>query len=250
VAQFAEENRDVFNSVLLMSRPLAVAPTDRHDGAMRALRVIQRQSFLISERVRASVALELAESNDAAAAARRGHREMDDEVSRALARTPSEPPACGAGCSYCCHVHAEATMPELLAIAAHLQATRSPTELAAMIERLTAHTNVVAALDHEERWRAKIPCALLGRDGRCTIYEVRPLRCRAFHSWSVDACREAYSGIEEPDLVTSPVLDRVCDAAEEGFDRALEQRGISAAPILLEGGLLEVLLTKRESTPS
>jgi Fe-S-cluster containining protein len=110
-----------------------------------------------------------------------------------------------------------------------------------LIEVLTARVRVVSAMDHDERWSARIPCALLGDDGKCTIYEARPLRCRAFHSYSVATCREAFAGATEPDPVTNDALDRACDAAESGFDAALEERGHSAAAVLLEAALLEAL---------
>jgi len=175
------------------------------------------------------------------AAARRAHRELDAEAARVIARDPSHPPACAAGCSYCCHVHVDATRAEVLAIARHLTESRSSTELASVVANLSAQVRVVSAMDHDQRWKAKIPCALLGDDGRCTIYEVRPLRCRAFHSFSVDTCKEAFAGINEPAPETNVMLDRACDAAELGYERALEERGISVEPILLESGLLAAL---------
>jgi len=192
-------------------------------SAVRALRVIQ-------ERVRAGVA---AVQGDAAEVARRGHWEMDGVVSRALVGRPA---ACAAGCHYCCHVHVDATLAEVSAVARYVRENFD----GAFVERLAAQVARVGELDHDARWTAKIPCALLGQDGRCTIYEVRPLRCRAFHSYSLDACREAFAG-GEPDLETSHVLDRSCDAAERGFDRALEDRGLSSAPVLLESALLAEL---------
>jgi len=193
---------------------------------MRALHVLQ-------ERVRERVRLAVASEPDVVAAVRRGHREMDGVVDRALAREPS---ACSAGCSYCCHVHVEVTRAEVAVIAGHLASNR-----AAVVAKLSNTVRVVSSMDHDQRWAAKIPCALLGDDGRCTIYEVRPLRCRAFHSFSLDACREAFAGPHEPDPVTNAALDRACDAAEHGFDRALEDRGLSADPVLLEAALREAL---------
>jgi Fe-S-cluster containining protein len=200
--------------------------------------------------VRAAVASELGDTRDVVAAARRAHRELDAEVARALARDPSNPPACAAGCSYCCHVHVEATRAEVLAVARHLTESRAEAERAAFVERLAAQVRVVEAMDYEQRWNARVRCALLGDDGKCTIYDVRPLRCRAFHSYSADVCREAFAGHSEPDPDVNAALDRACDAAELGFDRALEEGGASAEPVLLEASLLEALSSDtRASTP-
>jgi Fe-S-cluster containining protein len=199
---------------------------------MRALRVLQQRSNAIRERVRAAVASE----GDAIAAAKRAHHELDVEHARAIARDPASAPACSAGCSHCCHVHVEATRAEVLAIADRLREKGE-----GFVERLAAQVEIVAALDHEERWRARIACALLGDDGRCTVYEVRPLRCRAFHSCSADVCREAFAGGEEPSPETNLALARACDAAEEGFEQALAEHGMSSEPVLLEVALLEAL---------
>lgn len=215
---------------------------------MRALRVVQQRAVAICERVRTAVATEL-ELGDVVSATRRAHRELDAEAARAIARDPADPPACSAGCSYCCHVHVDATPAEVLAVARHLTESRSQ-DLSSLVERLEAHVRVVSAMTHDERWSAKVPCALLGDDGRCTIYDVRPLRCRAFHSSSAETCRDAFAGDTERDPETNVALDRACDAAELGFERALAERGISVSPVLLEPALLEALSSEtRPSTP-
>ncbi len=203
------------------------APVDAYDRAVRALRVIQ-------ERVRAAVFAE----HDAISAVQRGHRELDATIARALAQQPS---ACSAGCSYCCHVHVDATRAEVDVIARHLREHRSTSELAQLVDALALQVRAVSTMDDDRRWAAKIPCALLGKGGRCTIYDVRPVRCRAFHSYSIEACHDAFIGPIEPDPQTNIVLERACDAAERGFERALAERGIATEPVLLEAALLDAL---------
>lgn len=205
----------------------------------RALRVLQQRAAATSERVRASVAEGLVAGE--LAATRTAHRALDAEVARVLARDPAAPPACAAGCSYCCHVNADATRGEVLAVAEHIRATRTPKELSSFVEALASTVRLVSTMGDDDRWSQKIPCALLGHDGRCTVYEARPLRCRAFHSNSAEVCREAFTGPIEPAPDTNPVLDRACDEAEAGYHRALEEHGISAAPVLLEAALLRAL---------
>ena len=81
---------------------------------MRALRMLEKYDDAIRARVRSEVAGALGReaSNEALIeAALRAHAAIDG----AGPRTPALEPACAAGCSYCCHVHAYATTPELLA---------------------------------------------------------------------------------------------------------------------------------------
>jgi len=206
---------------------------------VRALRVLQEQRESIRARVQGEVARALGEGLDGAAAP--AHQAMDEEWRRSLARPNALEPACSAGCSYCCHVHADATVPEVLAVAEHLARTRRPEALAALRARLSEQALRVERLSDEERWAAKIPCALLDEGGRCSIYEARPLRCRAFHSCSVDECRDAFAGREGALVVTVPLLERAVDAVEEGYDRALGEAGLSAEGYRLEIALLLLL---------
>ena len=75
---------------------------------MRALRVLHEQAEALRVRVEGEVALIAGAdgSTDAlVAAARHAHAVIDEEGRRALARSRLPPPACSAGCSFCCHVH-------------------------------------------------------------------------------------------------------------------------------------------------
>jgi Fe-S-cluster containining protein len=203
---------------------------------VRALHVLQRRATAIRERVQASVSEVTSEGEVAAALV--AHRELDAEHARAVARDPSYAPACSAGCSHCCHVHVEATRGEVLAIARHLQKRES---IEAFVERLASHVADVGDMDHRARWEARVPCVLLGEDGRCTVYEVRPLRCRAFHSCDAGICRDAFAGASERAPEESAELVRACDAVELGYDRALEDAGFGSQALLLETALLAAL---------
>lgn len=125
----------------------------------------------------------------------RFQREVHGETDAALERTFSEAEAragkcyaCRAGCSACCHQVVLCTAAEALLIGAHLRATRGAPELAATEARLAAQVAAAAGKSYLEYARARIPCAFLDEAGRCTIYEVRPLACRAVKSFDVRAC--------------------------------------------------------------
>jgi hypothetical protein len=137
----------------------------------------------------------------------------------------------------------DVTVPEILAIAAHIDRTFAPAARSSLRERLAARARRVERLSDDERWEAKIPCALLGEDGRCSIYEARPLRCRALHARSVDPCREAFVGAGRggagPEAI--PGLDRALEAAEQGYDQALIEASLPADGHRLEIGLLIAL---------
>ena len=212
-------------------------------AAVRALRVLQQQSESLRARVEAEVASRLDGAptpETAIAAAAHAHAVMEEAGARVLAHGARRP-ACAAGCSHCCHVHADATVPEILAVAAHVAGAWTAKARAALRDRLQLQVGRVETLDDDARWAARIPCALLDEAGRCTVHAARPLRCRAFHSCSAEPCRDAFEGRAEAGPERIALLDRAHDAVEEGYDGALVAAGLSAAGYRLELGLLLAL---------
>jgi len=209
---------------------------------MTLLRVYRAGMDATRARVEAEIAS--APTTDPELLAHLAHRLLDEAKTRAEKRSHGPPPACVVGCSSCCHVHVDVTSPELFAIARYLERTLSPGALTTLRQRLALHVARVAPLSDEARWAARVPCALLDSSGRCSVYPVRPLRCRAFHSCSADTCRSAFEGRHDVEPDTNPSISRATDAVEAGYDRALEKRGESAAGVRLERALSEHLERK------
>lgn len=210
---------------------------------MRALRNLEHHHRGITRRVHLEIVniLDGRTPDALARAASHAHTAMDDEERRVIARSHTAPPACSAGCSSCCHVNVDVTPPEVLAIAHHLQRTWSREAQITLRQRLAEHAAKTDALSDDERWQAKIPCALLGSDGRCTIHVVRPLRCRAFHSPSASLCQEAFAGVGDAAPVRNLLLSSALEAVEAGYDEALAASGVPGEPSRLEGALLRAL---------
>src|SRR5271163_3395549 len=94
---------------------------------LRALRVIQASLEATSSRVCDQVTALLRADPSPAGQIRAAHHAqaaLDAEGDRVRAR--GLVPACAPGCASCCHVHVDATAPEILAVAAHLRATLPP----------------------------------------------------------------------------------------------------------------------------
>ncbi len=167
-----------------------------------------------------------------------------ETMSERLATGRRLPIACSAGCSYCCYsstVHA--STPELLRIGSWLKEHRSPEQLASLRERAGSVAKEIASLDLSGRARAKIPCPLLDVEtGRCTVYEVRPISCRAYHSGSVDACKQAHdAGEANPVLPIDPARFKVAHAHAFGMMTACASEGLDVGPYDLAVALPVVL---------
>ncbi len=103
---------------------------------------------------------------------------------------PGPPIACRAGCAHCCSSAVAVAPPEAIRIAGHLRATRSDEELAELRRRIAKLTTQTAGMTWARRTRVRKPCLFLDDGGRCSIYQVRPLTCRAFTSVDPAYCQD------------------------------------------------------------
>ncbi|MDB4985567.1 MAG: hypothetical protein JWN04_745 [Myxococcaceae bacterium] len=78
---------------------------------------------------------------------------------------------CSAGCSSCCHAWLSVSAVEADELRAGLAALSAD-------ERARVRTRGQGELAREAQGEAEPRCALLDGDGRCTVYEHRPLVCR------------------------------------------------------------------------
>lgn len=153
--------------------------------------------------------------------------------------------ACRAGCSACCRIAVSLTAPEAIRIAEQLRSTLTESELAAVRERIRRTSQRVSHLTLEERARAKTPCALLGDDGACTIYDVRPIGCRGWTSFSREACDRA---LEQGIVGHGAAVDRIAFSAAgcvtEGLEAAMRTAGLDAQSYEFHSAVLRALDAK------
>lgn len=99
---------------------------------------------------------------------------------------------CGAGCAACCHQDVEATIPEAILVAAQIGGEADPRHGAILAEAQAC------ANDAGQR-RLPRPCPLL-RENRCSVYEVRPLACRAVFSPNAKRCHDALASLQRGEI--------------------------------------------------
>lgn len=154
-------------------------------------------------------------------------RRIDATFQRGLAEVE-----CRKGCSFCCHLKVTATTLEVIRIAAVLGADRRSAVLST--------AEAIAGLDDRQRLASKVPCPLL-IEGACSIYEVRPLTCRALLSRSASLCERQFETREGQDdalLVPSPLTPRLLSASLiNGQIAALRDLGLAGHPVELVSAL-------------
>ncbi|WP_437766631.1 YkgJ family cysteine cluster protein [Sorangium sp. So ce281] len=160
------------------------------------------------------------------------------QAASAGAEPPDRPIACRAGCATCCVSKVLVLAPEVLRIAAHLRATRSQAELAALEERVRAADAATRGLSRLERAEAGVPCPLLDERGACSIHAVRPIVCAAWGSLDVAACERHFAA---PASIPTAPMHRpsyeVANAVLAGLGWAAKEQGLDAAPLELIAAL-------------
>ena len=140
--------------------------------------------------------------------------------------------ACRSGCTYCCMVPVAASAPEVLAIALFVRERFDEEQQSALNRRVEGNIAETEGMDMSQRDRIRLDCPFL-EAGKCTIYEVRPIACRGYSSYSVEDCREDYehpgTGVEGH---TNGLRELVFGAIREGL--AIACKLASVEPRLLE----------------
>lgn len=94
-------------------------------------------------------------------------------------------PACRAGCSACCDQLVDVNAVEAHELAAHVDALPEP-------ERAETMRKLAAKAEAERRtpWNMehRHPCPFLAGDDSCSVYDIRPIVCRSYHSTDPRSC--------------------------------------------------------------
>jgi Fe-S-cluster containining protein len=109
---------------------------------------------------------------------------LDHEIGQSH-RRGNRAPACHTGCSACCYRVVQVTLPEIAAIGEFLEVRPDD----GLSERLERYERAVAPSFGRNLSALRPECPFL-LDGECSIYEVRPLRCRGLNSLDVSACEK------------------------------------------------------------
>jgi Fe-S-cluster containining protein len=99
------------------------------------------------------------------------------------------PIACQPGCYFCCHNQIELTPPEALLLGDYVEKNFSDEEKRQLRDRIerALHLQTGKTKNEVAESRQQLPCPCL-TGGRCSVYPVRPLVCRAMHALNAGQC--------------------------------------------------------------
>ena len=114
-------------------------------------------------------------------------KEADDVIAREARGMAL---ACKPGCAYCCHQLVVLTCKadgEVILKTVKDRLTKGEfDEFARFVREQAASIN---AMPHTEAEKRRWPCPLL-KDGKCLVYDVRPVACRSVLSTDSECCRQ------------------------------------------------------------
>jgi len=153
--------------------------------------------------------------------------------------------ACGDRCWYCCcNPNVLVSIPELVRILDHIEAAFTPEALDALRVGARLYAGQVAGRRVEDPIDESVPCPLLV-DGRCSVYEIRPLVCRGFNSTDVEACRRAHATAGALVPIFAMLRD-VTDGATVGAGQQLAEAGLDSSVLDLGLALNAALCSERD----
>jgi Fe-S-cluster containining protein len=146
---------------------------------------------------------------------------------------------CRKGCAWCCHgtkIHINAHEAILLA-----KAVRPRPDFHATHERVREAAAALRTLSPSERWTAQTACPLIGPEGACTVYDVRPVQCRACHSLDASACERGHHAQEPESMQMDVARSAVYAAVGFGVGQALAERHLDNRPLEFSNAVLVAL---------
>ena len=197
------------------------------------------QSAALSEYQKS--ATQLAKGKDATAALKKSYERYDNLIAKAIDESPTKP-ACKAGCAFCCHYKVEVRAHEMLLIKDYISKTFSAEKIQTVLAEAEANAEIIRALTPEQHLTTNIKCPML-QDNQCSIYPVRPFRCRNFHSTDANACEQSHGDPSNMEIATGMIEDiaMFADAHTQGFEAAAEQTGRDNRIYDFNTALLEAL---------
>jgi hypothetical protein len=162
-----------------------------------------------------------------------------------IAGTEAEPPlsrpiVCQTGCHFCCFNQVEVTPPEALVIGDFVEHTFTADEKTALLAELDRAVQFKSDKTKVEiaHLRQELRCPLL-RCGRCAVYEVRPLVCRAIHSLNADHCELALRLGKNTGVEHYSHRDEIVGSLLHGLMEGCREMGCQADPLDLARALLD-----------
>lgn len=150
-------------------------------------------------------------------------------------------PVCKAGCAFCCYYKVEVRAHEMLSIKTYISKHFSTEKIQQVLSEAEQNAALIRAITPEQHLTTNMKCPLL-QDNQCSVYPVRPYRCRSFHATNADACEKSFADPGNMEIATGMIetVALAADAHSQGFEAAIAHKGLDARVYDFNTALLEV----------
>ena len=137
--------------------------------------------------------------------------------------------ACGVGCWYCCYYKVVASPIEVFAIVKYVKQKFQPLERQRILEEARMNVLQVKGMTQQEHLETNQKCPFLVEQ-KCSIYPVRPSKCRNCHASNVDYCKESYERPTDFSIPNSYITEiyTIGNASSTGFEYAVAKHGLDS----------------------
>ena len=154
---------------------------------------------------------------------------------------------CCAGCAWCCHEPLQVSILDAVSVAQQIRRTDSVDQV---LSTLNSYNESIAPLGNkrESLKQSFDPCPFLSPQNQCTVYEARPVICRAFHSTEVNTCESIIkTSASQRDVPMFTGLFGFRGLRLSGARKALKDLGLDDRPVVLARAV-QLLLENFEET--
>ena len=165
--------------------------------------------------------------------------EIHEGSTYAIAQSPDATVRMEPNCSNGRHRMIGVTPPEALVIAEEIRSTKSRREVNRIHDRAARNAAKVVDMTHQRYAQGGLTCPLLAQDETCTVFGVRPMRCRG---WCLASGKDGDVCLPgDGDASKGLHAKTVTSGAEDGLCRAIESAGLDANVYELNSALVAAL---------
>lgn len=148
-----------------------------------------------------------------------------EQVVKAILTHSEKSIACKSGCSYCCYLKKETTPVEAIIISDFIRKKFDDDQISGAVTNAKANISELESLSDSEQIALNQRCPFLIED-RCSIYEVRPIKCRNAHATDAALCKKCFDNPGDTSIPSSyhKSLHLAANGISRGFESALEEK--------------------------
>ena len=182
---------------------------------------------------------ELTAKSDVTKTLTKSYNRFDQIIAKSINESEVKP-ACRSGCSFCCYYKVDVRAHEIFAIKEYIDKYFDREKIDGILADANKNAEKIRTLTYDEHMATNIKCPFL-IDNACSVYPVRPFKCRNFHAIDVEGCEKSY--IEPTNLsIPTTLIESVSlygTAHSDGFEGAIERAGYDNRAYDLNTALIE-----------